>query len=79
MDADFAMLTKKLSSIIPLKAQGVEKIVSVTKGATSTFALADPLGKGSCIKAYKLTHDGKTVTFTLGAKMTDVNSILEGT
>ncbi len=79
MDADFAMLTKKLSSIIPLKAQGVEKIVSVTKGTTSTFALADPLGKGSCIKAYKLTHDGKTVTFTLGAKRTDVRDILERT
>ncbi len=79
MDADFAVLTENLSRIIPLKTQGVEKIVFVTKGATSTFALTNLLGKGSCIKAYKLTHDGKTVTFTLGAKMTDVRDILERT
>lgn len=79
MDADFAVLTEKLSRIIPLKAQGMEKIVFVTKSATFTFGLADLLGKGSCIKAYKLTHDSRTVTFTLGAKMTDVRDILERT
>ncbi len=79
MDADFAVLTENLSRIIPLKAQGVEKIVFVTKSATSTFAPSNLLEKGSCVEAYKLTHDGKTVTFTLGAKMTDVRDILEGT
>ncbi len=79
MDADFAVLTENLSRIIPLRAQGVEKIVFVTKSATSTFAPSNLLEKGSCVEAYKLTHDGKTVTFTLGAKMTDVRDILERT
>ena len=77
VDADFAVLTGKLSGISTLKAQGVEKIVFVTKGAKSAFALADLLEKGSTDETYKLTHDGKTVTFTLGAKMTDVSAILE--
>ena len=77
VDADFAVLTGKLSGISTLKAQGVEKIVFVTKSAKSTFALAELLEKGSRGETYKLTHDGKTVTFTLGAKMTDVSAILE--
>ena len=77
VDADFAVLTGKLSGISTLKAQGVEKIVFVTKSAKSTFALAYLLEKGSRGETYKLTHDGKTVTFTLGAKMTDVSAILE--
>ena len=77
VDADFAVLTGTLGGISTLKAQGVEKIVFVTKGAKSTFALADLLEKGSTDEAYKLTHDGKTVTFTLGAKNTDVSDILK--
>ena len=77
VDADFAVLTGTLDGISTLKAQGVEKIVFVTKSAKSTFALADLLEKGSRGETYKLTHDGKTVTFTLGAKMTDVSAILE--
>ena len=77
VDADFAILTGTLSGINTLKAQGVEKIVFVTKDAISTFALADLLEKGSMSDTYKLTHDGKTVTFTLGAKNTDVSDILE--
>ena len=76
-DADFAVLTGTLSGVSTLRAQGVEKIVFVTKSATSTFVLADLLEKGSRGETYKLTHDGKTVTFTLGAKMTDVSAILE--
>ena len=59
-----------------LKAQGVEKIVFVTKGAASAFLLSDLLGKGESGEAYRLTHDGKAVTFTLGEKMTDVSAIL---
>ena len=77
VDADFAILTGTLSGINTLKAQGVEKIVFVTKNTTSTFTLADLLAKGSLGETYKLTHDGKTVTFTLGAKSTDVSDILE--
>ena len=76
-DADFAVLTGTLSGISTLRAQGVEKIVFVTKSAKSTFALADLLEKGSRGETYKLTHDGKTVTFTLGAKNIDVSGILE--
>ena len=77
VDADFAILTGKLWGINTLKARGVEKIVFVTKDAISTFALADLLEKGSMSDTYKLTHDGKTVTFTLGTKNTDVSGILE--
>ena len=76
VDEDLAILTGKLSGIRTLKAQGVEKIVFVTKGATSAFLLSDLLDKGEGGEAYRLTHDGKAVTFTLGEKMTDVSAIL---
>ena len=76
VDADFAVLTGKLSGIGTLKAQGVEKIVFVTKDATSTFRLADLLEKGAAGETYKLTHDGKTATFTAGGRQTDIRDIL---
>ena len=76
VDEDLAILTGRLSGIRTLKAQGVEKIVFVTKGAASAFLLSDLLGKGESGEAYRLTHDGKAVTFTLGEKMTDVSAIL---
>ena len=76
VDEDFAILTGRLSGIRTLKAQGVEKIVFVTKGAASAFLLSDLLGRGEGGEAYRLTHDGKAVTFTLGEKMTDVSAIL---
>ena len=76
VDEDLAILTGRLSGIRTLKAQGVEKIVFVTKGAASEFLLSDLLGKGESGDAYRLTHDGKAVTFTLGEKMTDVSAIL---
>ena len=76
VDEDLAILTGRLSGIRTLKAQGVEKIVFVTKGATSAFLLSDLLDKGEGGEAYRLTHDGKAVTFTLGKKMTDVSAIL---
>ena len=76
VDEDFAILTGRLSGIRTLKAQGVEKIIFVTKGATSAFMLSDLLEKGESGDTYKLTHDGKAVTFTLGEKMTDVRAIL---
>ena len=76
VDEDFAVLTASLSGMTALRAQGVEKIVFVTKGAASAFLLSDLLGKGESGEAYRLTHDGKAVTFTLGEKMTDVSAIL---
>ena len=76
VDEDFAILTGRLSGIRTLKVQGVEKIIFVTKGAASVFLLSDLLEKGESGDTYKLTHDGKSVTFTLGKKMTDVSAIL---
>ena len=76
VDADFAVLTGKLSGIGTLKAQGVEKIVFVTKDATSAFRLADLLEKGAAGETYKLTHDGKTAAFTAGGQQTDISGIL---
>jgi len=76
-DEDFAVLTGTLYGVSTLRAQGVETIVFVTKSAKSTFALANLLEKGSRGETYKLTHDGKTVTFTLGVNKTDVSDILK--
>ncbi|MGN0983042.1 MAG: hypothetical protein ACI4O0_09150 [Candidatus Limivicinus sp.] len=76
VDADFAALTGKLGGIQTLKAQGVDTIVFVTNDAASTFALSDLLSQGSTGDSYTLTHDGSTVTFTLGAAKTDVSGIL---
>ncbi len=76
VDEDLAILTGRLSGIRTLKAQGVEKIVFVTKGAASAFLLSDLLSKGESGEAYRLTHDTKAVTFTLGEKMTDMSAIL---
>ena len=76
VDADFAILTGKLSSIDTLKRQGIEKIVFVTNKAASTFQAADLLEKGASGDEYRLTHDGATVTFVVSEKKTDVSSIL---
>ena len=76
VDEDFAVLTGRLSGLRTLKAQGVEKIVFVTRGAASAFQLSDLTEKGESSEAYRLTHDTKAVTFTLGDKMTDVSAIL---
>ena len=76
VDEDLAILTGRLIGIRTLKAQGVEKIVFVTKGATSAFLLSDLLDKGEGGEAYRLTHNGKAVTFTLGESMADVSAIL---
>ena len=76
VDADFASLTGKLGGIQTLKAQGIDTIVFVTNGATSTFALVDLLSQGSTGDSYTLTHDGSTVTFTLN-NGSDVSAILQ--
>ena len=76
VDEDFAILTGKLSGIRTLRAQGVEKIVFVTRGAASAFLLSDLLSKGESGEAYRLTHDTKAVTFTLGESTADMSAIL---
>ena len=73
-DADFASLTGALSGMQALKAHGIDTIVFVTNGATSTFAIADLLAQGG--DGYTLTHDGETVTFTLG-NGADISEILK--
>ena len=65
VDADFAILTGSLSGMKTLKAQGVDAVVFVTNGASSTFAIANLLAQGSYADTYNLTHDGTAVTFTL--------------
>ena len=76
VDEDFAILTGKLSGLRTLKSQGVEKIVFVTRGAASAFLLSDLLSKGESGEVYRLTHDAKAVTFTLGESTADVSAIL---
>ena len=76
VDEDFAILTGKLSGLHTLKSQGVEEIMFVTKGAASAFLLSDLLSKGESGEAYRLTHDTKAVTFTLGESTADVSAIL---
>ena len=73
-EADFAALTGTLGGIRTLKAQGIDTIVFVTNGATSTFALSDLLAQD--LYSYTLAHDGEAVTFTMtdGA---DVSKILQ--
>ena len=74
VDADFATLTGSASGLKTLKEQGLDTIVFVTNGATSTFAISDLLAQGN--SGYTLTHDGKTVTFTLGTGA-DISKILK--
>ena len=73
-EADFAALTGTLGGIRTLKAQGIDTIVFVTNGATSTFALSDLLAQDG--DGYTLTHDGAAVTFTM-ADGADVSKILQ--
>ncbi len=76
VDADFAALTGTLGGMKTLKAHGIDTIVFVTKDATSTFAVDDLLAQGASGDSYQLTHDGSTVTFTLGDG-TDIRKILK--
>ena len=74
VEADRAVLTGRLSGIASLQAQGIERIVFITKGATSEFLTADLLAAAPATEHYALTHDGETVTFTAGEA--DVSGIL---
>lgn len=73
---DFAILTGSLDGMNTLKAQGVEKIVFVTNGAESAFMLSDLLESGKGGDSFKLTHDGSSVSFTVGTSETDISEIL---
>ena len=66
-----------VSDPLGLTAQGVEKIIFVTNGATSAFMLSDLLEKGESGETYKLTHNDSSVSFTIGEKENDISSIIE--
>ena len=73
VDAAYARLTLTADEAQALTAQGVEKVVFITTGATSAFRPADLTAskdEAPCV----LTHDGETVTFTAGE--TDLASLL---
>lgn len=76
VDADFAILTGSLSGMKTLKAQGVDAVVFVTNGASSTFVIANLLAQGSSADTYNLTHNGTAVTFTLN-NGADINKNLQ--
>ena len=66
VDEDLAILTGRLSGIRTLKAQGVEKIIFVTNGAKTAVKLSAIISKLTANGVFRLTHDGKAATFTLG-------------
>ena len=66
VDEDFAVLTGRLSGMTALRAQGVEKIIFVTNGAKTAVKLSTIISKLTANGVFRLTHDGKAVTFTLG-------------
>lgn len=73
VDAAYARLTLTADEAQALTAQGVEKVVFITTGATSAFRPADLTAYAS-EASFVLTHDGETVTFTAGE--TDLASLL---
>ncbi len=75
-EQDFAILTGTLHGIAVLQAQGVEKIVFKTNGASSSFQPEQLLAEGRISDRYTLTHDGSTVTFLLGQQETDIQKLL---
>ena len=66
VDEDFAVLTGRLSGMTALRAQGVEKIIFVTNGAKTAVKLSTIISKLTANGVFRLTHDVKAVTFTLG-------------
>lgn len=75
-EQDFAILTGTLHGIAVLQAQGVEKIVFKTNGASSSFQPEQLLAEGRISDRYTLTHDSSTVTFLLGQQNTDIQKLL---
>ena len=76
VDEDLAVLTSSLSGMTALRAQGVEKIIFVTNGAKTAVKLSTIISKLTANGVFRLTHDGKAATFTLGESMADVSAIL---
>ena len=66
VDEDFAVLTASLSGMTALRAQGVEKIIFVTNGAKTAVKLSAIISKLTANGVFRLAHDGKAATFTLG-------------
>ena len=66
VDADFAVLTGRLSGMTALRAQGIEKIIFVTNGAKTAVKLSTIISKLTANGVFRLTHDGKAATFTFG-------------
>ena len=66
VDEDFAVLTSSLSGMTALRAQGIEKIIFVTNGAKTAVKLSAIISKLTANGVFRLTHDGKAATFTLG-------------
>ena len=66
VDGDLAVLTSSLSGMTALRAQGIEKIIFVTNGAKTAVKLSTIISKLTANGVFRLTHDGKAVTFTLG-------------
>ena len=73
VQADTASLRGTTGSLGQLEAQGIAEIRFVTKGAQSTFTLADLLASGT--GSFTLTHEAETVRFTLAEK--DISGILK--
>ena len=65
VEADYAVLTGSLAGINTLSQQGIEELVFITNGATSTYKLAELLDMGGLSDSYTLTHDGKTATLDI--------------
>ena len=68
VDEDFAVLTASLSGMTALREQGVEKIIFVTNGAKTAVKLSAIISRLTANGVFRLTHDGKAVTFTIGEK-----------
>ena len=66
VDEDFAVLTASLSGMTALRAQGVEKIIFVTNDAKTAVKLSAIISRLTANGVFRLTHDGKAVTFTIG-------------
>ena len=73
VQADTASLCGTTGSLGQLEAQGIAEIRFVTNGVESAFTLSDLFASGT--GTFTLTHEGKTVTFTLAEK--DISGILK--
>ena len=59
-----------------LQGRMLKMFVEMIRPRHTAFQLSDMLSKGERGEAYRLTHDTKAVTFTLGESTADVSAIL---